>query len=392
MDKRLPCSRTNATQRWRQLFPSLRQPSWLLSSCEAECSNEQPRAKPKKEHTNHARAKASVVGPLPLIKLRPRRAAAARPRRPVGRARREAAAHVHAVRAAVRHLSKEPARRCMSYAVAGGPRATRVRRERHAPQPAAVYRPGRGLREGPRVTNSAPGRGERPGGLLVRSYKARGPLQEHGWPPRAVGAFIKTTQSGLPANCGGSRRRPPRGRDAARAVPARRAVEDGADLVLLREPRGGICFRRAPLAPVRGRGGSGRYKSAPGRLRFVDEAARARFEIGEAAPLFVGRQWRRYDYCITRGRHVHRLRVGVGTAWRPPGRGRRRGGLGAAGLHGGCFLEEPANFGRGLGRWCGGGRRGGGGRGAGGGSGRGGALRLRGVNAASVFLRPPRPS
>ena len=252
------------------------------------------------------------MGPLPDINLRPRRAAAARPRRPVGRARGEAAADVHAVRAAVRHLQEVSTRRCMSYAVAGGPRATRVRRERHAAEPAAVDRPRRGLREGARFENPAPGRGERPGGLLVRSYKARGPLQEHGRPPRAVGAFIKTTQSGLPANCVIERRRPPGRRDAARAVLARRAVEDGADLVLLREPRGGVCGRRAPLAAVRGRRGSDRYKSAPGRLRFVDEAARARFTTGEAAPLRVGRQWRRYLHCITRGRHVHCLRVGVG--------------------------------------------------------------------------------
>jgi len=199
----------------------------------------------------------------------------------------------------------------MSYAVAGGPRAARLRSERHAAQPAAVDRPGRGLRAGACFQSPAPGRGERPGRLLVRSYKARGPLQVDGRPPRAVGAFIKTTQPGLPPNCVIERRRPPRRRDAARSKFTRRAVEDGADLVLLREPRGGV-LGGAPLAPVRGRRGGDRHKSAPGRLRFVNEAARARFTTGEAAALCVGRQWRRYLHCITRGRHAHRLRVGVG--------------------------------------------------------------------------------
>ena len=66
------------------------------------------------------------------------------------------------MRAAVRHLSKEPARRCMSYAVAGGPRATRIRALSGT------------LRTGPSIARDAafvrdpchkfrPGRGERPG-------------------------------------------------------------------------------------------------------------------------------------------------------------------------------------------------------------------------------------
>ena len=314
-----------------RLNPSLREPSWRLRlrASSRECSNEQPRAKPPKKTTPITQEQKQALWAL----FRTSTYAHDALRWP-GRARwtRSRPRQLTYTQCARQYgIYRRSKRDDVCHTLSPAAHATRVRVWRHAAQPAAVDRPRRGLRAELAAKVPLPVVANARAGCWYAHTKHVARFKDHGRPPRAVGLVATTTQSGLPAHCGGSRRRPPGRRDAARAVLARSQLSKAVPIWCCCVNRAAGFAEELCLPPCVAEE-EARYKSAPGRLRFIDEAARARFEISRSRSAACGssmvttpprlhsrRTPRQLSACRRRRRMATSRARPTQEAWAPPG-------------------------------------------------------------------------